>query len=62
MSNNHAHRETPDPRRLNLNEAWALQYWCKRFRVSEKRLREAVNAVGVMAVAVLAYLEQSENI
>jgi len=62
VSNNHAHRETPDPRHINLNEAWALQHWCKRFRVSEKRLREAVNAVGVMAVAVRAYLEQSENL
>jgi hypothetical protein len=55
-------RETPDPTRINLSGAWELQYWCKRFRVSEKRLREAVKAVGVMAVAVRAYLEQSENI
>ena len=62
MSNNHAHRETPDPRHINLPVAGALKSWCNLFRVSEKRLREAVNAVGVMAVAVRAYLEQSENI
>ena len=61
MSNNPSNLKTPDSNRINLNEAWDLQYWCKRFRTSERRLREAVNAVGVMAVSVRAYLEQSED-
>jgi hypothetical protein len=45
-----------DATKVNVNETWELDYWSKKFGVTEERLKEAVKAVGTSAVAVQNYL------
>ena len=45
-----------DPKKININQAWEVQYWCKVLGVTEDELREAVEAVGPMVEDVKAYL------
>ncbi len=45
-----------DATKINLNQSWEVEYWCKKFNVTEKRLRSAVEAVGISATAVKIYL------
>jgi hypothetical protein len=40
-----------------MNEDYEVQYWTNKFNCSVARLREAVNAVGVSAERVEAYLK-----
>lgn len=35
-----------DDSRININEAYEVQYWSKKFNVTADRLKEAVKAVG----------------
>jgi hypothetical protein len=46
----------PDRDRINVNEDYELQYWTKALGVSAEKLRDAVKAVGPMAVAVRQHL------
>ena len=41
---------------IDINEAWQCQYWCARFRISEKVLREAVKEVGASAEDVRTHI------
>lgn len=50
-----------DSARINVNEDYELQYWTKKFNVSADRLKEAVNQVGVSAMAVEKYLSGSSG-
>ena len=45
-----------DDSRIDVNEAYEVQYWSKKFNVSEHRLKEAVQSVGPMAEDVKRYL------
>ena len=47
-----------DDSRINVNESYELQYWSKKFNVSEERLREAVKAVGPLVSDVEKYLRK----
>jgi len=47
-----------DDSRINVNEAYELQYWSEKLNVSKDRLREAVQAVGTAVEAVRKYLKQ----
>lgn len=49
-------RGPADASRINLNEDYERRYWAEAFGVSEQRLREAVQAVGVSAEAVRQFL------
>ncbi len=49
-------RGPADASRINLNEDYERRYWAEAFGVSERRLREAVQAVGVSAEAVRQFL------
>lgn len=47
-----------DATKVNVNETWELDYWSKKFGVTEERLKEAVKAVGTSADAVEKYLRK----
>jgi len=47
-----------DDSRINVNEAYELQYWSEKLNVSKDRLKEAVQAVGTAVEAVRKYLKQ----
>ena len=39
----------PDRERINMEEAYEVEYWCERFGVSQEELAAAVKKVGSMA-------------
>ncbi|HEX8885650.1 MAG TPA: DUF3606 domain-containing protein [Noviherbaspirillum sp.] len=56
MADNLNERGPQDRSRINVNEAWELQYWSKKFGVSEAQLKDAVKAAGPSADAVGKHL------
>lgn len=56
MSDDLSNRGKPDRKRINVNEPWEVNYWCGQFGCTEKQLRAAVTAVGVMADDVKRHL------
>ena len=42
-------RGQADRKRINLGEPYEVDYWCKEFRCTVGELKEAVDAVGVLA-------------
>ena len=56
MSDNLTNRGPADRARINVHEPWELTYWCKELGVTPERLKQAVQAVGVMAADVRRYL------
>lgn len=58
MSDN-LHKHGPaDAKRVNVHEKWEVDYWTKKFGVSEEKLKEAAGAAGPMAVNIEKYLKQ----
>ncbi len=49
-------KKPKDATRVNVNEDWELDYWSKKFGVTEEQLKNAVRAVGDSAEAVQRYL------
>jgi hypothetical protein len=49
-----------DVTRVNVKERNELQYWSKRFNVSEEALKEVVSEVGPLAGAIDQYLNGYE--
>ena len=47
-----------DSSRINVNEPYELQYWTEKLGVSEQRLRDAVQSVGVSVEKVRHHLKQ----
>jgi hypothetical protein len=47
-----------DRTRVNVNEAYEVEYWSKKFGCTSAELKAAVKAVGVMAKDVEAYLKK----
>lgn len=56
MADNLNERGPQDRSRINVNEAWELQYWTRKFGVSEQQLKDAVKAAGPSADAVGKHL------
>ena len=56
MSDDLKNRGPADRARVNVNEAWEVQWWTKELKCTEAQLRAAVKAVGVSANAVRAHL------
>lgn len=56
MADNLNERGPQDRSRVNVNEPWELQYWSKKFGVSEEQLKDAVKAAGTSADAVGKHL------
>ncbi|MCC2657169.1 MAG: hypothetical protein K0Q76_2277 [Panacagrimonas sp.] len=48
-------RNSPDSKRINVNEDHELRYWSAAFNVSVDELKKAVQAAGTMADDVRAY-------
>jgi hypothetical protein len=51
-------RQPQDSARINLNEDYEVQYWTDKFNCTREQLKNAVNAVGVMADKVEMYLRE----
>jgi len=58
MSDDKKNRGAADRSRINVNEPHELAYWTIDLGVSEKKLRDAVVAVGVMAADVRKHLKK----
>jgi hypothetical protein len=56
MSDDLSNPGRPDRDRININEDYEVRDWAKRFGVSEKQLREAVQRVGPMVKDVEQHL------
>ena len=56
MSDDPQQRGPQDRSRIGLEQEHELRYWTQRFGVDERRLREAVAAVGPSAEAVERHL------
>jgi len=52
MPDNLNRRQPEDPKRINIHEAWELDYWADTFGVSKEQLIQAVKAVGPMVADV----------
>lgn len=57
MSDNLNNRGPQDASKINLSEKWEVEYWTKKFGVSEHELRGAVQAVGPSVEKVEAKLK-----
>ena len=49
-----------DATRVNVNETWEVDYWCKEFRCTEAELKEAVDTVGVLAKDVGIFIASNK--
>jgi hypothetical protein len=56
MPDEKPHHKPDTLQRINLREPREVRYWTHSLDVTEDRLREAVRAVGTLAVAVKKYL------
>lgn len=56
MSDNLNIRRPADATKVNVHEAWEVEYWTKRFGVTKAQLEAAVRAVGTGAAAVARHL------
>jgi len=60
MGDDRSNRGPQDRARVNVSEDYEVRYWCGKFGCTAAELREAVDAVGVMADAVGAYLKKKK--
>jgi 3-oxoacyl-[acyl-carrier-protein] synthase III len=45
-------KHQPDRSKINMHEAWEVEYWTKHLGVSQHKLQEAVDKVGNSAATV----------
>jgi hypothetical protein len=57
MTDDKTKRGPQDRERVNVHEPYELEYWTHKFGCTPNQLKEAVNAVGVMAKDVETYLK-----
>jgi len=55
MSDNLRIKQPLDSSRVNVNEPYEVNYWCKKWGVTPEQLRAAVKAVGTSALAIGRY-------
>lgn len=56
MSDNKSKTGSPDRDRINLSEDYEVQYWTKELGISEKELRDVIQAVGNTSKGVREHL------
>lgn len=61
MSDNLNQRNSPDSKRINVNEDHEVRYWTKQLGVSEQQLKQAVQAAGTSAEAVRQHLQSRQQ-
>lgn len=59
MPDSKENRNSPDSRRINLDEPYEVQYWSERFGVSPNQLRKAVEQAGTSSAAVENFLKSN---
>lgn len=59
MSDNKKNTGNQDRDRISLSENYEVQDWCKKFNVTPKELRQAVETVGNRAKDVEAFLRKA---
>ena len=52
MSDNLRIKAPKDPKKININQQWELDYWTNKYKISEVKLIYTVKNVGVMVVDV----------
>ena len=58
MADNLQQAGPQDRSRINVNERWELDYWCKELGVSPQELEQAVKSVGPAVTAVRQHLRK----
>ncbi len=58
MSDDLSKKRPQDASKVNVNESWEVKYWCDKWNVTEKQLKDAVKAVGVLATDVAKHLSK----
>ena len=58
MSDDKTKRGSPDSKRINLNQYYEVESWCKKFTCTKKELRDAVKAVGDSVERVEEYFSK----
>ncbi len=56
MADNLDIKQPQDPTKINIHEAWELNYWAKKWNVSTDSIIAAVKVVGVYVDKVKVYL------
>ncbi len=56
MSDDLTKKRPQDASRINIHEAWEVEYWCKALGCTKDELIAAVAAVGTSVSAVREYL------
>lgn len=56
MSDNLKHREPADPSKINMQEKWEVDYWCKKLHTNKTKLSRAVSESGPFIAQVKGWL------
>ena len=56
MSDDLTKKRPQDASKINIHEAWEVEYWSKELRCTKEQLVAAVRTVGVSAAAVRKHL------
>jgi hypothetical protein len=57
MSDDLTRHTLRDAQRINTRQKWEMQYWTRKFGVSEERLKAAAKAAGPMVKNIEKYLK-----
>ena len=57
MPDNLNRKKPEDPNRINVNQQWELEYWSKKFSISIKKLKQAIETAGPMVNNVKKHLD-----
>lgn len=56
MDDNLKRKRPEDPTKINIHQSWEISYWCDELGCTERKLKQAVSAVGNSVSAVKRYL------
>jgi hypothetical protein len=62
MTDNLNKTDTRDDSKINMSQTYEVQYWTKKWGISEKILKEAVTSVGVQVEDVEKWLRRNGHI
>ena len=60
MSDDPKKKIPQDASRININEPYEVEYWCKKFGCAKQELIDAVEINGTSAVRVEEYLKKKK--
>lgn len=62
MSDDLTNRGPADDSRVNIHERWELNYWCKKWAITETVLKQAVKEAGVIVKNVEKWLKDNGHL